>query len=45
MGFVPPGFAMAVWPFVAMFAPLFGLVLFRKVFGDWPVYSFSPSCG
>lgn len=33
MGFVPPGFAMAMWPFAAMYAPLYSLVLVRRMFG------------
>lgn len=32
MGFVPPGFAMVMWPFAAMYAPLYGLVLLRQMF-------------
>lgn len=45
MGCVPPGFALVMWPVAATFAPLYGLVIFRKMFGDWPFYSSSPSCG
>jgi len=33
MGFVPPGFAMIMWPFAIAYAPLYGLVMFRKTFG------------
>lgn len=27
MGFVPPGFALVMWPFALLYAPLYTLVL------------------